>query len=205
VKVMGGPRTGRDPARSEPQDTREPRAPREYGQSEPSTIIADFLDNQEPAIRLVAGWARSVASHRAWGFETPDDIVQAALLALVRCFRENRFAEGDLPAYVRRIAKNLCVSSYRRARVRGTAMSIDSLEALHDPATRRSSDERVLMLRRILEGLGERCREMISLAYLEGFSRREIAERLGTTEGAVKVRLCRCLQEAREVQSGGMV
>ncbi len=89
-------------------------------------IVADFLDDGPGAVATVSRWARDVAEHRAWGFETPDDIVQSALLALVGNFRSGRWVDGDLRAYVRRIAKNLCVTSYRRKLTRGVELSIDA-------------------------------------------------------------------------------
>lgn len=161
-------------------------------------IISDFLASDPETVATVAGWAREVADHRAWGFESPDDIVQATLLALVRNLQDGRFASGDLRRYVRTIAKNISLSGYRRARTRGVELPLGGDEGRgYEPADTGIDPERLSLLDRILGRLDESCRQIIGLAYLQGFSRREIAQRLGITEGAAKVRLFRCLEKAR--------
>lgn len=168
-------------------------------------IIAGFLDGAAEAVGTLAGWARGVTGHRAWGFESPEDIVQATLLALVQNLRGGRFTGGDLRAYVRRIAKNLCITSYRRARSRGTEVALDDAEgpaaaglAAAGLAAAGIDAERRALLNRILDGLDEACQRIIGLAYAQGLRRKEIAEHLGISEGAAKVRLFRCLEKARE-------
>jgi RNA polymerase sigma-70 factor (ECF subfamily) len=162
-------------------------------------IAAAFLHDEREAVVTVTAWARAVADHRAWGFETPDDIVQEVLLALVRNFRGGRFVGGDLRAYVRRITKNICVSSYRKARTRGTAVPLEEAAATV-PGTDGEDAVRRAEVKRILAGLDEPCRRLITLAYLHGLSRKEIARRFAISEGAAKVRLFRCLERARAMQ-----
>jgi RNA polymerase sigma factor (sigma-70 family) len=169
-------------------------------------VVAGFLENGPEAVATVSGWVREVVSHRAWGLDSPDDLVQATLLALVCNFRAGRFAGGDLRAYVRRIAKNLCVSSYRRRRTRGREIPWDVAgggEELAVPDPRPEADaERRVRLERVLGSLGEKCRRLIGRAYVEGWSRREIADDLGISEGAARARLFRCLERARELFFG---
>jgi RNA polymerase sigma-70 factor (ECF subfamily) len=164
---------------------------------ETERLVAGLLDNRSDAIATVTGWIESVARHRAWGFETADDIVQDAILALLRNLRAGKFMDGNLRSYVRRITKNLCVSSYRKMRVRGAQIPISDEIPGGSPGGSRHDAECGSMVRRILEMLDEACREIIVLAYHFGLSRREIADRLGITEGAAKVRLFRCLEKAR--------
>ena len=172
-------------------------AEREGGDKE---IIAAFLDNNPKAIGTVARWARAVAEHFAWGFETPEDIVQTTLLVLVRNFREGRFAGDELRAYVRRVAKNTCISSYRRARTRGVQVPVERESRSAPPLANPGMDpERLALLGRVLERLDQACRQIISMAYELGLSRKEIAARLGISEGATKVRLFRCLEKARGI------
>jgi len=164
---------------------------------ETDRLIGEFLDGRLEAVRTVADWAKSVAAHRAWGFETPEDVVQATLLALVQNLREGRFKGGNLRAYVRRIAKNMCVTNYRKIRSRGEHISLD--ESTHRPPARLSSDdvERRALLNEILGRLDESCRQVLLLAYVQGFSRKEIGERLQISEEAARVKLFRCIRNAR--------
>jgi len=164
---------------------------------ETEACIADFLEGRPDAVRRVAHWARSVARHHAWGFEGPEDIVQATLLALVRNLRDGRFLGGNLQAYVRRIALNLCVSSYRRKRRRPQEVSLESEEGGELPSKEGLDPRQRFFLRRVLGGLDEECRRLILQAYLEGKSRKEMADGAGLSQGTLNVRVFRCLRKAR--------
>jgi RNA polymerase sigma-70 factor (ECF subfamily) len=176
------------------------------GAGETRRLIADFLADSPAAITTVSGWARAVAVQRAWGFDTPEDIVQSTLLALVRNLRAGRFEGDALRPYVRRIAKNLCVSSYRSRRRHGTEVPLgdgtpgngDDGPAAVTPVAGGLDAEQRTFLDQVLASLDEPCREIILAAYVEGLDRKEIAEQLGISEGAARVRLFRCLERARQ-------
>jgi RNA polymerase sigma factor (sigma-70 family) len=162
--------------------------------------IVAFLRGDRWAVDMMAAWARAVAAHEAWGFETPDDIVQATLLALVQNFRRDAFVGGNLRAYVRRIAKNMCVSSYRKLRSRGEHVALEGASV-----TAPESGDRVehrAMLARVMEQMGEECRRIVTLAYVHGYSRGEIAGQLGISVEAARVRLFRCIQSSRLMLNG---
>ena len=164
--------------------------------------IAAFLGGERWAVDMMAAWARKVATHEAWGFETPDDIVQATLLALVQNFRRGAFAEGNLRAYVRRIAKNMCVSSYRKSRSRGEHVALEAVSLVADAPESGEEVEQRTTLARVMEQMGEECRRIVTLAYVHGYSRKEIGEELGISVEAARVRLFRCIQGARLTLNG---
>ncbi len=169
-------------------------------EAESRRIVSGLRQNRPDALATVTRWAASVARHAAWGFESPEDIVQETLLALLRNLESERFIGGDLRAYVRRIAKNLCVSSYRKSRVRGIVVELADNVPSTPSGERRDEVENGIMVQTILQELEKPCREIITLAYLHGLTRKEIAIRYGITEGAAKVRLFRCLEKARTIQ-----
>jgi RNA polymerase sigma-70 factor (ECF subfamily) len=136
-----------------------------------------------------------------WGFETSEDIVQATLLAVVQNLRDGRFKGGDLRAYVRRIAKNMCITSYRRLKSRGEHVSLDRAPDPPAPDTTASDLERRVTLDRVLDRLNPGCREIILFAYVQGFSRKEIGDRLGISEESARVKLFRCIKNARALLS----
>lgn len=171
-----------------------------------TVTAAAFLSDDDHAVAEVTGWIRAVAEHRAWGFDSGEDLVQEALLAVLRNLRAGRYREGNLKHYVRRIAKNICVSSYRRARLRRAQTSLEQSETakavVPDRARGPSVDERVIdrmAAAAILASLEDRCRRLIQLAFYERLPRREIADRLGISETAAKVRLFRCMERARQL------
>lgn len=186
-------------------DSPDAQHPRNLSADPCNVIVQGFLDGRPEYVRQVALWAKTVAEHRVWGFETPEDIVQATLLAVVQNLRDGRFDEGDLRAYVRRIAKNMCITSYRRLKSRGEHVSLDRTADPPASAPSGTDLERRVVLERILEKLDNGCREIILFAYVHGLSRKEIGGRLGISEEAARVKLCRCLKNARALlsESGG--
>ena len=165
-------------------------------------LIDAFLEGRIDAIKTIADWARSVAVHKTWGFETPEDVVQATMLALVQNFRDGRFKEGDLRAYVRRITKNMCISNYRRTKTRGEHVPLEDDDPRSSPFSHTENLERRVLLDEIMVRLSEGCRQIIVFAYLQGYSRREIGKRLGISEAAARVKLCRCIENARALMEG---
>ena len=156
-----------------------------------------FQEGRPDAVREVTAWMKSAIAFRVWGFESPGDIVQASLLALLGNLKAGSYAGGDFRAYVRHIAKNICVSASRRARTRGIQVPIDAETPGHEVQAPDTDVESRALLFRILDRLDGSSREILSLAYLEGLSRSEIGERLGISEGTARVRLFRGLTKAR--------
>jgi RNA polymerase sigma-70 factor (ECF subfamily) len=169
---------------------------------ESETIARRYLEGDPDSIRTVTEWARAIAANNVWGFENTEDIVQSTLLALVQNLREGRFSGGNLRAYVRRIAKNMCISHYRKIRTRGSHVSFDE-KGQHLSCGGSGEDiEHRNLVDSIFKRLNEACRQIILLAYLQGYSRKEISKRLGITEEAARVRLHRCIRFARSLLNG---
>jgi RNA polymerase sigma-70 factor (ECF subfamily) len=55
------------------------------------------------------------------------------------------------------------------------------------------------MVRQALQALNEKDRELLLLRYVEQLSTREIADILGSTEGAIKVRHLRAIRQLRDL------
>jgi len=88
--------------------------------------------------------------------------------------------------------------------------SLDALEVTEEGAVRPTkytatshplegiiSEERKRLLLNIVNGLAPEVREVLVMRYFEQMSSREIAEVLETTEGAVRTRVHRALNELR--------
>ncbi len=108
------------------------------------------------------------------------------------------------------IARNMCLNVLKRNKV----VLMESFEGLdtrdndaaeywHSPVTEHPlegilSDERRRLLLRMVHGLPSDAREVVMMRYFEQMSSREIADVLETTEGAVRTRLHRALNQLRE-------
>lgn len=109
------------------------------------------------------------------------------------------------------IARNLCLNEIKRKK----AVPMESLEEYASTARSESGEvlqsaadgpDRILMtaerqelLARALASLDEESREIVTLRFFERMPARDIAEVVGSTEGAVRTRLHRILKSLRDV------
>lgn len=110
------------------------------------------------------------------------------------------------------IARNLCLNDIKRKKT----VNMESLEEYASDARELSgtvamaqttggaleqlaADDRRAALARILDGLDEESRELIRLRFYEELPARDIAEVLGSSEGAIRTRLHRVLKRLREL------
>ena len=124
-----------------------------------------------------------------------DDLTQETFLAvLTKPFQDyNRQATA---AYLRQVARNLFISSRRRA---VSAVELDEAEAAWLRwAVKDDGAELIAALRSCLESLTERVRQALELRFARGQSRAEIAAALGLSEAGAKNLLQRAKQHLRE-------
>jgi RNA polymerase sigma-70 factor, ECF subfamily len=147
-----------------------------------------LLRELAPALRSVA--TRGFARYQL-GLEDVEDVVQEALLVLH--LKRHTWDETQLILpWVSAIARHKTIDCIRR-RGKRVHLSIDDVSDIlsADPqpqATSRFDAERMVAT---LKG---RQREIVQAISLEGASARQVAQRLGMSEGAVRVALHRALQ-----------
>lgn len=130
--------------------------------------------------------------------EAAEELVQDVFLVAWR--KAGRFdpARGRLSTWLMTIAHNMAVDRLRRA---GTLPPTVS-GGLDEVTERGESEEEALLdrdhARRILEGLSASERKLVELAYLRGWTAREIAEADGVPLGTVKTRLRAALIRLRK-------
>jgi RNA polymerase sigma-70 factor, ECF subfamily len=145
------------------------------------------LQELAPALR---GIAKQGFSRYGLGAEETEDVVQETLLA-VHLKRNTWDERQPLLPWVRAIAHNKLVDSLRR-RGRRVHIPIDDLsETLADDV---QSPSNGLDAERVLARLEGRQRDIVHSISIEGASARQVADRLGMTEGAVRVALHRALK-----------
>lgn len=167
-----------------------------------AAIYLGFREGRAADVEVVQGWIRSVVHGGNWRFRDPRAVVQEVLLELVRISRSERIQEaGSFLKLVQTVSKNVCVDTYHRER-KGVQEPLDAdhsdLRAKDDPEARIRAKDRLSALRYVLQRLGDPCRELWALVYGERLSSADVARRLGTTDGNVRVRMHRCLEKARE-------
>ena len=152
--------------------------------------------------------------HYLGNLETAREISQETFLRVYTA--RDRFDTGRLfRPWMLCIARNLCLNIIKRNKI----VRMESLEGLESastaatpswyPATEHPlegvlADERRRALLHLVNSLPEDARELLMMRYFEQMSAREIAEVLESTEGAVRTRTHRALNQLRERCEGKM-
>ena len=150
-----------------------------------------FLDNAQALrgfIVYLTGGDQSLA----------DDVFQEVFLVVSRRAEEGFRPEGDFTAWVRGVARHTLMS-VRRQRSSGFGFSQETEEMLANEAP--VNDEWAHygeVLRRCLEDLAPRARELATLRYVQDLMPTVIAERIRWTVNAVNVALSRVRRQLRE-------
>jgi RNA polymerase sigma-70 factor, ECF subfamily len=116
-----------------------------------------------------------------------------------------RFDAGHASAmtWMIAIARNQAIDLKRKANERVAAQAV-ALEDVSLPATETSAEDSAdyRRLRQCLGGLGEDGRDMVLLAYHQGYSREELAQRFSRPVATVKTILRRSLAALKECLDG---
>ncbi|MBL8264844.1 RNA polymerase sigma factor [Steroidobacter sp.] len=125
-----------------------------------------------------------------------DDLIQEAFLRMERYCREHEVREPE--AFLVRAVINLSVDERRSAHARhaGTAR-IETLPLVDPnplPEKVLAAEQRVQRMKRGLQMLTPRVREVFLMNRLDGFSYPQIAQRLGITESAVEKHIAKASQ-----------
>jgi RNA polymerase sigma-70 factor, ECF subfamily len=142
----------------------------------------------------LAVWLRGVARRglvRAGrGVEDSEDIVQETLLA-VHLKRDSWDDSQPLEPWLRAIARHKLVDHLRRRGFREHLDIDDHLETLSAQTVEEGASADA---RQMLSYLPDRQRRIVEAISIEGFSARDVGQRLGMSEGAVRVTLHRALK-----------
>jgi RNA polymerase sigma-70 factor, ECF subfamily len=152
------------------------------------------MERDETALEALydryAGMLSSVLNRILRDTQAAEEILQDIFFQLWRTASQFDASRGSLPAWLVVIARNRAISRLRRHNLAGgealletTAISTVNIEGA---AAQAQLLDRV---RNALEGLPKEQRAAIELAYFEGLTHSEIAERTGDPLGTVKTRL----------------
>jgi RNA polymerase sigma-70 factor (ECF subfamily) len=117
---------------------------------------------------------------------------------------------GAALAWMMRVARNRALDQLRRQRVRPPLVSDDAeeVESIADSMTTEEAVEvqmRRAQVQRALDSIPEDQRLCLELAYFEGLSQREIAEKTNMAVGTIKSRIRIGLEKVERLLRGGGV
>jgi RNA polymerase sigma factor (sigma-70 family) len=151
-------------------------------------------------------WLRTVISSRLVGREDIEDVLQEVAAAAAGSPAPPE--AGRWPSWLYRIAVRQILLFRRRvgrrrrrevayARLVWAKGRAEDVGSAYDPLRLLLAAERIDLIRKAVGRLPRRDAEVILLKYTEGWSYRDIAERLGMTESAVEDRLHRARMRLR--------
>ena len=172
-------------------------------QGEGRELIEAYLKGQADAVDRVERWIRSAASayYRTLAHEW-DDVLQDLRLEVFTELGKGRYrGDASVKTYVWRVVSHSCLDRVRSARRWRWTELDDDPEAggIETPSRRGISHEVADLLLRVLDRIGDDCRELWR-RIVEGESYREIGAELGVAEGALRVRALRCRREALRIR-----
>jgi RNA polymerase sigma-70 factor, ECF subfamily len=125
------------------------------------------------------------------------DLTGDVILKIAKALPRQR---GNFNSWIYSVARNTVIDFYRKESVRKSKISIEDMPGeLKDGS--KDFTETILneeALKKAMEFLSERQKEVIILKFREGYKNREVAEIIGTSEGAVKLLQFRALKKMRE-------
>ncbi len=165
-------------------------------------------DDLEKASLLYARYSR-----RLFGFfyrmtnnaATSEDLVQNVFVRMIR-YRHTYDEQGNFQTWAFQLARNVHHDHYRKEKRYSWQEDMTDWEGkLKEEKTAETSREKreeLDILSQSLARLSPEKRELIELTKFQKMKYEEVANLMGTTEGAVKVRIHRVLKELREIYQG---
>lgn len=127
-----------------------------------------------------------------------EDLTQETFVAVFRGGFEYR-GPHETAGYLRKVAKHRFISSVRKRKRAPVVRNLDDVDAEWARFDSNcDGDERIELIRRCLETLGDRARRGLTLRYRDDLSRTDIAARLQMKEAGVRTLLERARAALRE-------
>ena len=177
--------------------------------------LAEFVESRRP--QLLAYISRNLGSSLSRKVE-PQDILQEVSIDCVRALPQVELSERDPFGWLCQVAERRIIDAHRKhvaaqkrsadrevpldakGRDSGQRGLIDFLVASMTTASQAfSRDQRHIQLQVALEKLPDDHREALRLRYVVGMPTKQIAEKLGKSDGAVRVLLTRTLNRLQEI------
>ncbi len=178
-------------------------------------LVQECLTGSEKAWRefyaKFVGLMRSVVrKHRKLTAEDVEDITQAAFLSLTTALQRYD-SQQSLPRFVCVVTERVLIDEYRKGQAAKRDADVEALghtdsrehgklslaaeDDLQDAQMEKA--ELVSRLKDALRNLDRKCKELITLRYLEERPFKEVADMLGSTENTVTVQTRRCLDSLK--------
>lgn len=131
-----------------------------------------------------------------------EDLVQNVFLRIMK-YRHTYHGDGKFTTWMYHMARNLFADYYKKQKRMGYKEDVETTDRyFRDEANAESTriqQEEIDLLQKALDQLALEKKEILVLSKFQEMRYKEIADLMGLTESAVKVRIFRALKELREV------
>jgi len=177
--------------------------------------LAEYIDERRP--QLISFIERNLSDAMRRKVE-PDDLLQEVSVDCVRALSEIDLSEREPFSWLCHVAERRIIDAHRKffgtqkrdaAREvplgtpggeTGQAGIIDLLVAsITSPSQAFSRDQKQIRMLAAIETLSQEHQEAIRMRYVEGLATKDIGERLGKTDVAVRVMLTRTIQKLQQM------
>jgi RNA polymerase sigma-70 factor (ECF subfamily) len=174
--------------------------------AEDTRLVERYLQGEGDAHATVEGWIGCAARpYRRRLGPRWEDVLQDVRLEVTRLLNQGTFrGESSLKTYLWRVVCHTCLDRLR-SQARWQWTELDGLPEWESEAILTAPGPGVMqeskdLLLRVLEGVSEECHRLWTM-ILQGLSYREMSERTGVSEGALRVRVLRCRKRAIELRA----
>ncbi len=129
-----------------------------------------------------------------------EDLVHLVFERILK-YRHNFRGDGKFTTWMYSIARNALIDHYKKSKKLGHAIELDegmTTQIQNDDYELESREERHQLLKRAMLNLESDKRELLTLSRYQGLKYKEIAEIMQTTEGAIRVKIFRALNDLRK-------
>ncbi|MBK8699520.1 MAG: sigma-70 family RNA polymerase sigma factor [Saprospiraceae bacterium] len=166
-------------------------------------LIAEALSGSEPAFKaLYEAYKKSmflICLRYGSGREEAEDMLQDGFISVFKDLGQFQRPKGSFYSWAGRIMVNACLQSLRKKRLNFTdidnEVSMKKMAGDFDILSQMEAKHIIIELQKMPVGY----RTVFNLYYLEGYSHKEIAEKLGITESTSKTQLMKSKHMAKTI------
>jgi len=131
--------------------------------------------------------------------EMSEDLVQMLFERILK-YRTNFRGDGKFVVWMYSIARNVLIDHYKQTKKQGFMKELEeagNIEFVDENYNQEAIDERHQLLIKAMTKLDSDKRELLTLSRYQGLKYKEIAEIMQTTEGAIRIKIFRALNDLR--------
>ena len=131
--------------------------------------------------------------------EMSEDLVQMLFERILK-YRTNFRGDGKFVVWMYSIARNILIDHYKQSKKQGFITALEearTVDFVDEDYNQEAMDEKHQLLTKAMTKLESDKRELLTLSRYQGLKYKEIAEIMQTTEGAIRIKIFRALNDLR--------